>query len=250
MVTLPGGTTLAGAVRSGLDLLATILVVAVAGALLVRILAAPPPARAERIAPSTAAGVRPEPPLPSQPISLDGAAVIGSSTAPVAIIGFSDFQCPFCRVFAQTHWPNIKRALVDSGQVRFAFRHLPLDSLHPQARRIAVGAECARRQERFSPYHDLLFENQAVLAKADLTSLASSVGVDRRSFASCLDAPDAAAVVTSDSAGASALAVTGTPTFLVGRVDSDGRVKVLRRLVGARDVEAFKAAVEEARRNP
>lgn len=83
MVTPPGGTTLAGALRSGLDLLATILVVAVAGALLVRILAAPPPARAERVAPSPAAGARPEPPLPTQPISLDGAAVIGSSTAPV-----------------------------------------------------------------------------------------------------------------------------------------------------------------------
>lgn len=233
--------------RSSVDLLAALLVIAVASALLFRLLSPTPRDRVERVG-ALNQGARQEPPLPTQPVSLSGAASIGSEDAPVAIITFSDFQCPYCRVFALDHWPQVKRELVDSGRARFAFRHLPLDSLHPQARRIATSAECARRQDLFWPFHDLLFDNQAALATADLGSMASSIGINEPSFTSCLNTPEAAAIVAADSSGASALAITGTPTFLVGRIESDGRVRVVRRLVGARDVDAFKLAVDESMR--
>ncbi len=73
----------------------------------------------------------------------------GDPAATVAIIAFSDFQCPYCRVFAQDTWPALQKEYIDTGQVRFAFRHLPLDSIHLQARRIAEAAECASRHSSF-----------------------------------------------------------------------------------------------------
>ena len=129
----------------------------------------------------------PEAPLPAEPLSLEMVALKGDSKAPVAIIAYSDFQCPYCRVFAQTIWPELQRTVIDSGQAQFAFRHLPLDSIHPQARRIGAGAECARQLGKFWEFHDVAFERQRELATVDLGDLAASIGLQKPAVLSCID---------------------------------------------------------------
>lgn len=232
-----------------LELIAIVLITAVAVALLYRLIrpaeSAALAAARRPLAPA-AGNVRPEPPLPAEPLSLEGAALKGDPKAAVAIIGFSDFQCPFCRVFAHDTWPELQKQFVDTGQVQFAFRHLPLDSRHPQARRIGAGAECARQQGKFWEFHDALFARQQDLAQANLVEIAFDVGMAESAFTTCVDGQAAADVVLADSTGASLLGVSGTPTFLVGRVQPDGRVQVTQRLVGAQSVDVFGRAVAGA----
>lgn len=241
MTSLDAGGTRRG-FRAWLDLVATVMVIAVAAGLLYRMVV---PATARAIRPAASAA-RAEPPLPSEPVSLEHAALKGDPAAPVAIVAFSDFQCPYCRVFAQDTWPALQKALVDTGKVQFAFRHLPLDSIHPQARRIAAGAECARQLGRFWDFHDSLFSRQKELGSADLSALAVDLGISKPAFDSCVAGDGPAALVQADSRSASALGVAGTPTFLVGRVGDDGRVRVTHRLVGAQSVDEFTAAVASA----
>jgi protein-disulfide isomerase len=194
--------------------------------------------------------VAPEEPLPTEPLSLEWVALQGDPTAPVAIIAYSDFQCPYCRVFAQTIWPDLQRAVIDTGQAQFAFRHLPLDAIHPQARRVGTVAECARQSGKFWEFHDVAFERQRELATVDLGDLAASVGLRKPVVLACADESQAIDVVNRDSREAARLGVRGTPTFFVGRVQADGRVRVTRRLVGAQAVEAFRSAVTEAAASP
>lgn len=190
--------------------------------------------------------VPPEAPLPAEPLSLEWVALKGDPKAPVAIIAYSDFQCPYCRVFAQTIWPELQRTLIDTGQAQFAFRHLPLDAIHPQARRIGTVAECARQSGKFWEFHDVAFERQRELATLDIGDLAASIGLHRPAVLACADESQAVDVVNRDSREAARFGVRGTPTFFVGRVRADARVDVVQRLVGAQPVEVFLAAVTAA----
>lgn len=108
-------------------------------------------------------------------------------------------------------------------------------------------AECARRSGKFWEFHDLAFEKQRELGNLDPTDLAVAVGLEKPSSAACALDSQAADVVDRDSKEAARLGVRGTPTFFVGRVRSDSRVDVVQRMVGAQAVEAFRAAVAEAR---
>lgn len=137
-----------GSWRSVLDALASILMIAAA----VTLIAAGVRLRSNG---ARSAG-RAEVPLPDQPISLDGAKVKGNATAPVALIMFSDFQCPFCAGFASETLPELEREYVATGHVVIAFRHFPLDN-HPLALKAAQGAECAEQQGRFWDMHDRMF---------------------------------------------------------------------------------------------
>lgn len=206
--------------------------------------APPPPER-----PTRSAGRAAEVPLPADPISLENAATKGNLRAPVAILGYTDFDCPYCSVFARDILPNLEKALIDTGEVRFVLKHLPLDSLHPDARRIAAGSECARQLGKFWEFHDLMFLRKGP-GKPDLSVLASDLGLPVAEFSACVGAGVAAAAVDRDSAEAAGFGVNGTPTFFVGQLQSDGRLKVTGRLVGAQSVEAFKTAVAEAAAKP
>lgn len=239
---MPPGKSLLERLRLSLEAAATVLVV-VAAFVLYRLIVPQPVVRAGAGRPTTA-GSRPEAPLPTEPLSLDEAAVKGDPDAPVAIVAFSDFQCPYCRVFAQTTWPDIQRELVDTGKVRFLFRHLPLDSIHPKARMLGTSAECSRRQGKFWEFHDYLFLRQKDLPLAEPAELGGAVGMDAAAFAACL-ASDAADTVQADSATASRLGVQGTPTFFIGRVEN-GRLRATSRLVGAAAFASFEKAVSEA----
>jgi hypothetical protein len=93
-------------------------------------------------------------PVPVDPIEIEGAATKGSSGAKIAIVEFSDFECPFCGAFSREILPTLDRDYIRPGKVKLIFRHLPLQ-IHPFAVRAAQAAECAEQQGRFWPLHDL-----------------------------------------------------------------------------------------------
>ena len=104
-------------------------------------------------------------PIPEDPVALDGTQMMGSPTARVVLMEFSDFQCPYCGRFAQETLPGLRAKYVDAGLVQFVFRHNPLP-VHPNAQAAAEAAICAARQGNFWGMHDQLFRDPAKLEES------------------------------------------------------------------------------------
>jgi protein-disulfide isomerase len=230
--------------RAGLEIVATILVIVVAATMLYQLwrvggqpgLAAPAPTASARRSPPPA-------PLPAEPLSLEDATVVGSRQARVAVVEFSDFACPFCGRFAQETLPGLRRKYIDTGQVLFAFRHLPLEAIHPLAFKAAEAAECAGLQRNFWAMHNRLFENPKALDEGSLREHAAAIGLAVDPFLACLKG-QMAERVRSDAALARTLQVSGTPTFFIGTVGADRRVTAVERLSGAQPLTAFSATID------
>lgn len=136
----------------------------------------------------------------------------GPATAPVTIVEFSDFQCPYCSRIL----PTIEQALTTYGdKVRVVFRQFPLNSIHPEAQKAAEGSLCAADQGKFWEFHDALFANQQKLGVADLKATAAGLGLNAASFDSCLDSGKFAPQVRADLREGAAAGVTGTPAMFV-----------------------------------
>lgn len=226
-------------IKEGVEVLSGVLMIAVACAVLWRM--AQPATRA-----TASASSRPAPaaaPLPAEPLALDGAVLRGQPTAKVAIIGFSDFQCPYCARFATETFPQLDRDFLSTGKAVFAFRHMPLESIHPQAAKAAEAAECAKEQGRFWEMHDLLFQNPRTIDQAQIRRHAQSIPVALPAFDECMGGR-LELKVRSDMVRAKAVGITGTPTFLIGRAQPDGTFKIAERLVGAQPLSAFSSAIE------
>ncbi len=191
-----------------------------------------------------------QPTQPSGPqifrVSLDDDPVKGNPNAPVTVVEYSDFQCPFCsRFFTQT-LPQLEKNYIDTGKIKFVYKDLPLDSLHPNARSAHIAAECADEQGKFWEYHDALFEKQpqwSNIASSELqntfTEFATDMGLQAESFESCMQSPSIADEVNKDTLEAASFGATGTPTFFIG-TEKDGYIK----LVGAQPYAAFQAAID------
>jgi protein-disulfide isomerase len=184
----------------------------------------------------------PEPPLPTTPISLAGAHVLGQKTAKVALDMYSDFQCPYCGRFARETLPALEEQYVRPGKVLLVFRNYPLP-MHPFAEKAAEAAECAGDQGQFWPFHDALFANQAALDVPSLQQRAGDLHLDLQAFAACLQG-SAASRVQADKSGGGALGVSATPTFLVGTLLGDETMKAMRRLSGAQPLAEFQALLD------
>lgn len=189
-------------------------------------------------------------PLPKEPLSLDGAAIKGARDARVALIQYAEFQCPYCATFATKTLPAIEKEYVESGKVLFAFRHFPLERVHPFALNAAIAATCAGKQERFWPMHDALFAGPQQLNESILQTAAGTAGVDGEDFRRCRADATSAQAVRRDLESAEAIGLTGTPTSFVGVVRPDGKVDVKRRLGGARPVADFREAIDSVLAEP
>jgi protein-disulfide isomerase len=179
-------------------------------------------------------------------LSIDGAKVtkrLGDSL--VALVEFSDFECPFCAKHARETYPSIRRELIDQNKVTYVAFAFPLDTIHPQARKASEAAECAARQGRFWQMHERLFADPKALAIADLSESAAAIGLDTTRFETCISI-EAAEAVTADLAEGKRLNVNSTPTFFVGRVQSDGSIDLLKRIQGAVPFETFAEAIADA----
>ncbi|MBU0953212.1 MAG: DsbA family protein [Nanoarchaeota archaeon] len=182
----------------------------------------------------------PEAPVRVQ-ASIDDDAVLGSPNAPVTIIEFSDFQCPYCeKFFTETH-ELIKEQYIDTGKVKLVFRDFPL-SFHPNAHMAAEAAECAKDQggdEAYWAYHDTIFGNQALLSPDIYETWAADLGLDVETFKTCLESGAMASEVDKDFADGASYGIQGTPSFLIGN-DQDGYVGV----VGAQPFAVFKSIID------
>jgi protein-disulfide isomerase len=180
---------------------------------------------------------------PSQPLSIEGAPTFGAPGATVAIVQFSDFQCPYCSQFVSEVLPAIKTKFVDTGDVKLVYRHFPLP-IHPLAPKAAQAAECANAQGQFWSLHDDLYLNQRELFSPQgdfgevLLQRASRLGLDTGAFTVCMQGPPPA-IVASDLALGKSLGVRGTPAFFLGTVEADGRVKVSKVFTGVRPAADF-----------
>jgi protein-disulfide isomerase len=165
-------------------------------------------------------------------VSTDGDPSLGPENAPVTIIEFSDFQCPYCEVW----YKQVYQQLLASypTQIRLVYRDLPLP-MHPQAVPAAEAAECANEQGAFWKYHDLLFEQQYGLDRAAYEHYAADLGLDSKSFAACLDSHRYQAEIQADANDANSVGISGTPSFVV-----NGRV-----LIGALPFSDFKKVIDE-----
>lgn len=159
------------------------------------------------------------------------AAAKGPATAPVTIVEYSDYQCPFCR---RAH-PTVERILKEyPDKVRLVFRDYPLN-FHPRAVPASVAARCAGEQNKFWEYHTHLMEVNGDLSDADLGKRATELGLDMPAFDACYASKKYEAAIQSDFQAGAAVGVTGTPAFFI-----NGRM-----LVGARPYEDFKDIVDD-----
>ena len=181
--------------------------------------------------------------MPTEPsqvtASVDDDAVLGDKDAPVTIIEFSDYQCPFCgRHFTQTY-PQIKSEYIDTGKVKIVFRDFPLTSIHPQAQGAAEAAECIRDaaggkgkgDAAYYKMHDKMFENQQSLSTDNEIAWAKELGYDIKS---CLSSGKFKAEVQKDTSDAQAAGGQGTPYFVING----------KPLSGAQPFSAFQQIIE------
>jgi protein-disulfide isomerase len=156
----------------------------------------------------------------------------GPDNAPVTIVEFSDFECPFCLRIN----PTLKQVMEEyEGQVRLVFRQFPLNNIHPNAQKAAEASLCADAQGRFWEMHDAMFDNPRELAVADLKTRAAEIGLDEEAFATCLDTGEFADKVTADLNAGRALGVSGTPALYI-----NGRF-----LSGAQPFEVISRVIED-----
>jgi len=141
----------------------------------------------------------------------------GSGSAPLTMVEFTDYQCPYCRRFQAEVWPRLKREYVDTGKLRFIVRDLPLP-FHAGAKPAAEAAHCAAEQGRFWPMHDALLATGADLSAKGIEQRAGALGLDVGRFDACVAAGKYAAAIERNAAQADALGLRGTPAFVIGRV--------------------------------
>jgi len=167
-------------------------------------------------------------------VSADDDPAWGPEDAPITIIEFSDFQCPFCARFRQQVYDRLKETYGD--KIRFVYRDFPLVQLHPNAVPAAIAANCAAEQGKYWEYHDLLFLGGRELNRDTFVTYADELGLDVDEFSRCLDDQERHLdEIQKDFDDGVAAGVRGTPTFFINGIP----------LVGAQPFENFKAIIEQ-----
>lgn len=156
----------------------------------------------------------------------------GPQDAPITIVEFSDFQCPFCKQVVSVLSQVLEQY---PGRVKLAFRDFPIPSIHPHAQKAAEAAHCAEEQGKFWEYHDLLFAKQDELPTENFVDYARSLGLEAAVFQTCLESHRQKDRVEHNHADGMKVGVSGTPAFFI-----NGRL-----LSGAQPLEAFKTMIDE-----
>jgi protein-disulfide isomerase len=185
---------------------------------------------------------------PAQPddrvaVSVGTLPVLGRNDAPLTIVEFTDYECPFCQRFHMTAFSSVKREYIDTGKVRYVSRDFPLP-IHPNAMSAAHAARCAGEQNRFWEMRHGLIVNANQLGPDRYNALADELKLDRGIFQACLSKPDKyQAEIKKDMTDAVLAGINGTPTFVIGRAVGDGVDGV--RVEGAQPYATFDAKLKE-----
>lgn len=181
--------------------------------------------------------------------------VLGDENAPITIVEFSDYQCPFCRRHVEQTMPILMQEMIDTGRVRYEFKDFPLDNIHPEARKAGEAARCAADQDMYWEMHDLIFFNQEAWggqgvegATAVFSQLATELGLEMDSFDACLTSGQYASAVEADLNEGLSLGITGTPTFFIGGYGISGAqpFDLFEMVVEAIETDTLEAVFREA----
>ena len=180
-------------------------------------------------------------------VSIDDDPMIGNPNAPITMIEFSDFQCPFCKRFHSDTLPLIQTNYIDTGKVNFVYRDFPITGIHPNAMPAALASECADDQGKFWEYHDMIFENQNIWKNLNtpdaintFQGYATKLGLDSTEFDLCLSSAKYSQEVNNDLQEGQMYGVTGTPGFFVGN-EKIG----FTTIIGAQPFPVFQKILDE-----
>jgi protein-disulfide isomerase len=193
------------------------------------------------MAPKPAPTAMPAPPEKAQMSVVDGWYSIGRADAPVTLVEFADFQCPFCKKFHTDAYAELKKNYIDTGKVRFVNRDLPLE-FHPFALKAAEAARCAGEQQKYWELRDALYSNAAPPSDDVIGKAVEAISLDKAAFQSCLASEKYKADVQKDASEAARLQISGTPTFVLAKTAKDKLDGV--RIVGAQPYVTFRTAIE------
>jgi len=197
----------------------------------------------------------PAPTAPQVPnindIELDDDAVLGNVDAPVTIIEFSDYECPFCKKYFTDTFPQIVKNYVDTGKVKIVYRDFPLGFHDPLATTEAMSAECARKQggdEIYFKFHDAIFlktnSNGNGLVVDDLYKIATDLGLNATDVKNCVESKEFEAEVKADFAYGSSVGISGTPSFYIGK-STEGTTIKGELVVGAQPYATFQQLIDK-----
>ena len=168
--------------------------------------------------------------------------VLGSPTAKVLVVEFTDFQCPFCRKFGLNTFPQVKEQFVEKGLIQYVVRDFPL-GFHDKAKQASLAANCAGKQNAYWDMKQKILGGQESLAKDFYTLQAKELKLNVEKFEHCLGDKEMLASIDKGLAYANSIGIQATPSFLIGRID--GReVKNIKAVSGAMTIEAFGQTVE------
>ena len=188
------------------------------------------------------------PPVPTAmpenntPVKVDvkGAYSVGRADAPVTVVAFIDYQCPFCKRFDAQTYPELKKRFIDTGKVRFVVKDLPLE-MHPYAQKASEASYCAADQGKYWPMREKLIANTEKLDSAALAVYAHEIGIKAEAFKNCLGSGKHAATVKHTADQARELGISGTPTFVIAKGGGDSVTGV--KLVGAMPFAQFEQKI-------
>jgi protein-disulfide isomerase len=198
---------------------------------------------------------RPAAAAPARPAGPEVAGVVfdfgsnptkGAADAPLTLLEFTDYQCPYCSRFTTQTLPQIASEYIDTGKVRLVLVDMPLESIHDKAFKAAEVTHCAADQGKFWEMHDRLFANQNALEP--WTAHATELGLDVTAFEECVSSDRHAASVRADLALAEKAGASGTPSFVLAKTDpaEPSKVTGITFLRGAQAFNAFKTAIDGA----
>ena len=168
---------------------------------------------------------------------------VGPDDAPIQIVKFMDYQCPYCVRYANQVLPTIKERYVASGKIQYAIRDYSLN-FHPQAKGAAVAAHCAGKQDKYWDMHSLLVANSRKLHDEIYLELAQDIDLDLTRFSECQGNPESNDKVTADFEYGKDIGIRGTPSFYIGRIEGDKIVDVVN-VRGARSIDVFDRAIQQ-----
>jgi protein-disulfide isomerase len=195
--------------------------------------------------PTTRAAATPAP-APSDKVKMSvgtGWYAMGRDDAPVTMVEFTDYQCPFCRRFETESFAKLKTEYIDTGKVRFVSRDLPLE-FHPNAPGAAVAARCAGEQNKFWEMRDAMMLDTATdLGPASILKYGEKTSLNMTAFSTCLSDKKYTEAIKKDTADAGSLGISGTPSFVIGKTDKTEIAGV--RIVGAVPYAVFDSTIKD-----
>ena len=183
-----------------------------------------------------------EAPTRAKIADLSGVAMLGSPVAPLTIVEYTDYQCPYCQRFHVTAFAELKKAYIDTGKARFFSKDMPLD-FHPNAMRAAMAARCAGEQGKFWELRNTMGANPNSLDMDHIVNFAADLKIDTAALRVCIDSGKYKERVQNDVLEAMRIGASGTPTFIVGRSVGNGVDGEL--VVGAMPFQMFDVKLKE-----